>query len=127
MPSPAYELFEEAMRRRKQILCMYDGYPRELCPIILGRTDGQEVALTYQFAGRGSKRLPPGGQWKCLYLSKVSDVQLRDGTGMPVTGICSARAVSSSSISTSIPTAHTTRCAAAELPRGLHRMLSTAA
>ena len=79
MPSPTYELFEKAMRCRKQILCMYDGYPRELCPIILGRTDGQEVALTYQFAGRGSKRLPPGGQWKCLYLSKVSDVQLRDG------------------------------------------------
>lgn len=79
MPSPAYELFEEAMRCRKQILCVYDGYPRELCPIILGRTDGQEVALTYQFAGGGSKRLPPAGQWKCLYLSKVRDVQLRDG------------------------------------------------
>jgi len=23
--------------------------------------------------------LPPGGQWRCLFLSKVSDVALRDG------------------------------------------------
>jgi hypothetical protein len=79
VPSPTYALFEEAMRRRQQILCRYDGHRRELCPIILGHTDGQEVALTYQFAGSGSKPLPPGGQWKCLRLSKVSDVQLRDG------------------------------------------------
>ena len=72
-------MFEDAMRRRKQILCMYDGYPRELCPVILGHTDGQEVALTYQFAGQSSKPLPPGGQWKCFHLSKVSDIRLRDG------------------------------------------------
>ena len=79
MRSPTYRMFEDAMRRRKQILCMYDGYPRELCPVILGHTDGHEVALTFQFAGRGSKPLPPGGQWKCLHLSKVSDNRLRDG------------------------------------------------
>jgi hypothetical protein len=79
VPSLTYALFEEAMRRREQILCRYDGHPRELCPILLGHTDGQEVALTYQFAGNGSKPLPLGGQWKCLRLSKVSDVQLRAG------------------------------------------------
>jgi hypothetical protein len=50
---------------RKQVLCTYDGYPRELCPVILGHTNGQEVALTYQFAGRSKGGLPPGGQWKC--------------------------------------------------------------
>jgi hypothetical protein len=77
--SPTYRVFEEAMRRRWQILCMYDGYPRGLCPVILGHTDGQEVALTFQFAGKSSKPLPPGGQWKCLHLSKVSHARLRDG------------------------------------------------
>jgi hypothetical protein len=80
VPSPTYDLFAQAMRRRQQVLCVYDGYPRELCPIMLGHTDGQEVALTYQFGGKSSKRLPPGGQWKCLHLSKVSGVQLRDGS-----------------------------------------------
>lgn len=79
VPSPTYDLFAEAMAGRRQILCLYDGYPRELCPIILGHTKGQEVVLTYQFAGQSKKGLPPGGQWKCLRLSKVSNVQLRDG------------------------------------------------
>jgi hypothetical protein len=79
MPSRAYELFAEAMGARKQILCTYDGFPRELCPIILGHSSGQEKALAYQFGGRSSRGLPPGGQCRCLFLSKVRNVQLRDG------------------------------------------------
>jgi len=79
VPSPIYDLFARAIADRKQILCRYDGYPRELCPVILGHSAGQEVALTYQFAGQSRSGLPPGGDWKCLRLSKVRDVQLRDG------------------------------------------------
>jgi len=79
LASRTYALFEEALRGRKQILCTYDGYPRELCPIVLGHSKGQEKALTYQFAGRSSRHLPPGGQWRCLWLSKVSNVHLREG------------------------------------------------
>lgn len=79
MPSSNYRLFERAMRMRKQIFCTYDGYPRELCPIILGYSREHEKALTYQFGGGSKSGLPPGGQWRCLWLSKVSDVQLRDG------------------------------------------------
>ena len=63
------------MTNRQQVLCTYDGYPRELCPVILGHTNGQEVALTYQFAGKSKSQ----GRWKCLSLSKVSNIQLRDG------------------------------------------------
>ena len=77
--SSNYDLFEQAMRIRKQVFCMYDGYPRELCPIILGHSQGQENALTYQFGGQSRSGLPPGGQWRCLWLAKVSNVQLRDG------------------------------------------------
>jgi hypothetical protein len=79
MPSPVYELFSQAMAGRKQILCMYGGYQRELCPVILGHSRGQEKALTYQFGGQSKSGLPPGGEWRCLWLSKVSKVQLRDG------------------------------------------------
>lgn len=79
MPSLNYAQFEQAMRLRKQIVCMYGGYPRELCPIILGHSQGQEKALTYQFGGRSKSGLPPQGEWRCLWLSKVSEVQLRDG------------------------------------------------
>src|SRR6201984_2588081 len=79
VPSSAYKRFEEAMTNKKQILCTYNGRPRELCPIILGHSQGQEKALTYQFGGQSEKGLPPGGQWRCLWLSKVSDVRLHDG------------------------------------------------
>jgi hypothetical protein len=67
------------MASRKQIVCTYDGHRRELCPIILGHSQGQEKALTFQFGGGSSKGLPPGGQWRCLFLAKVSRVRLRDG------------------------------------------------
>jgi hypothetical protein len=79
MPSPNYMLFEQAMRMRKQIVCMYDGHRRELCPIILGHSQGQEKVLTYQFGGESKSGLPPGGEWRCLWMSKVTNVELRDG------------------------------------------------
>lgn len=78
-PSEAYRLFEQAMAERKQVLCMYDGYRRELCPIILGHSEREEKALAFQFGGESKSGLPPGGEWKCLRLSGVSDIQLRDG------------------------------------------------
>lgn len=68
-----------AMKKRQQILCTYDGFPRELCPVILGHTNGEEKALIYQFAGSSGSGLPPRGDWKCLFLSKVRDAQRRDG------------------------------------------------
>ena len=79
MASPIYDLFEKALAGRKQIRCSYKGHRREICPVMLGHTDGEEVVLTYQFAGESESGLPPDGQWKCLHLSRVSDVELRDG------------------------------------------------
>jgi hypothetical protein len=79
VPSPIYDLFGRAMARRQQILCRYDGYPRELCCIILGHSQGEEKALTFQFGGESSSGLPPGGEWRCLSLAKVTDPELRDG------------------------------------------------
>jgi hypothetical protein len=79
VPSVNYAQFEQAMRLRMQIVCMYGGYPRELCPVILGHSQGQEKALTYQFGGRSKSGLPPQGEWRCLWLSKVCDVELREG------------------------------------------------
>ena len=80
MPSSAYELFGQAIRQRKQIVCRYGGYRRELCPIILGhKRSGDEVALTFQFGGESGSGLPRRGEWRCLLLSRASDVQLRDG------------------------------------------------
>lgn len=78
MASETYLLFERAMRERKPVICMYDGYPRAVCPIILGHSDGVEKALAYQFDGAGSKG-PVRGDWKCLFLSKVDNAEIVDG------------------------------------------------
>jgi len=56
------------MAERQQILCSYNGYRREICPVILGHTRGQEKALTFQFGGESVKGLPQGGEWRCLFL-----------------------------------------------------------
>jgi len=42
MPNSTYDLFAQAMVERKQILCAYGGYHRELCPITLGHSQGRE-------------------------------------------------------------------------------------
>src|SRR5438034_8485503 len=55
--SETYRLFEQAMLQRKQIVCVYKGERRELCPIILGHSQGEERALTYQFAGGSTSKL----------------------------------------------------------------------
>ena len=66
MPSDAYALFREAIIREKPVTCTYQGYHRELCPLIIGYKRGRERVLAFQFGGQSSSRLSPGGDWKCL-------------------------------------------------------------
>ena len=80
MASVTYELFLRAMRERQQVVCVYQGHRREVCPILLGRTGLEEKSLVYQFAGATSEGpIKPGGDWKCLKLKEVRDVVLREG------------------------------------------------
>ena len=51
-----------------------------------------EKALTYQFGGQSSKGLPPGGQWRCLWLAKVSMFGCATDLGMPETAIANRKA-----------------------------------
>ncbi|VIO74509.1 hypothetical protein CI1B_52820 [Bradyrhizobium ivorense] len=77
MPSPAYTLFRKAILTEQQVVCLYDGRPRELCPHIIGHNkSGEEVVLAWQFAGESSGKLP---QWRCLRLARVGDTGLRRG------------------------------------------------
>ena len=80
MPSGTYELFLRAMRERKQLTCVYQGYRREICPILLGRTGLEEKSLVFQFGGETSKGpIPRLGDWKCFNLAEVRSAVLRDG------------------------------------------------
>lgn len=74
--SATYRLFQEAMTRRKPVVCIYQGLPRAVCPIILGHTDGAEKALVYQFEGDSGSGRTKG--WKCLALAEVARAQLVD-------------------------------------------------
>ena len=77
MPSTTYTLFRNAIFGEQQVVCSYDGRPRELCPHIIGTNkNGEEVVLAWQFAGESSGRLP---QWRCLKLAGVSDARTRQG------------------------------------------------
>ena len=77
--SVTYRLFHEAMAERKQVICTYGGYRREICPVVLGHSDGEEKSLVYQFGGESSRGGRAAGDWKCLSLAKVRDARLREG------------------------------------------------
>jgi len=78
--SLTFRLFHRAIIERRQVTFTYDGHRREVCPYILGwdRNKAERV-LVFQFAGGSSKRLPPGGDWKCLALAKIRGAATRDG------------------------------------------------
>ncbi|MGD9737774.1 MAG: hypothetical protein AB7O56_12705 [Bauldia sp.] len=78
MTSETYQLFAEAMRRGRLVACRYDGHDRVLAPVILGHTDGEEKALTFQVGGTSGSSLAHN-RWRCVFLGKVSAAVLRDG------------------------------------------------
>jgi hypothetical protein len=79
MSNSTYRLFAWAIENRMPLLCRYQGHSREICPIILGESDGQEKALVRQTGGRTSKGPLRKPNWKCFNLSEIADVQLHDG------------------------------------------------
>ena len=53
MPSTTYSLFRNAILDEQQVVCIYDGRVRDLCPHIIGTNKrGEEVVLAWQFGWR---------------------------------------------------------------------------
>ncbi|PHM29075.1 hypothetical protein [Xenorhabdus innexi] len=80
--SDNYDLIEEAIRNKKQVIAMYKGHLREMCPHVLGKKNGKEQALFYQFGGHSSSgSIIPGSQrnWRCIQIDGLSDITLRNG------------------------------------------------
>ena len=75
MPDSLYRLLAWAIENRVPLDCTYDGHPREICPVALGRSRGHAVALVYQTGGETSRCLLRRPEWKCFQLSKLSDVE----------------------------------------------------
>ena len=79
MPSPAYALFAWTIENRSRLRCLLDGRAREICPIVLGHSDGREKALVWQVAGETSDGPLKQPGWKCFLLSNITDFGLADG------------------------------------------------
>jgi hypothetical protein len=78
--SPAYTLFAWAIENRSRIRCVLHQHRREICPIILGHSDGQEKALVWQVGGETSGGPLRRPDWKCFLLSNVEDAVLAEGS-----------------------------------------------
>jgi len=74
-----FSLFHQAILKRQQITCQYNGRYREVCPYILGHRDGRETALVFQFGGESNRDLPERGEWRCFSLRQVRGAAVRKG------------------------------------------------
>ena len=77
-----YAIIRDAVLHYLQVVAVYDGLPRELCPHVLGTTNGKPLCLFYQFGGssrRGLDVLDPDSSWRCLNINELSDVTARKG------------------------------------------------
>jgi hypothetical protein len=79
VPSATYNILREAILSEKRIACTYNGQTRELCPIVLGRSNGQEKVLTYQVGGGTDKGTLLRPNWKCLFVAKMQNPRLQEG------------------------------------------------
>ena len=79
-----YGLLFAAAARKQPVAAIYVGFPRLLCPHVLGRNrEGHLRAFCYQFGGGSGSGLrlgPEGiGGWRCIAVDKLSQVELRVG------------------------------------------------
>lgn len=82
VPEPFRDLFRTityAIAHRQQVVLMYGGLRREVCPHSLGWKGDTLSCFAYQFGGESRQPLPRGGQWRCLHLHSMSEVIVREG------------------------------------------------
>jgi hypothetical protein len=80
MKSESYNIIRAAMLARRQVVCSYNGYRREICVHTIGMSGGKEMILGYQFAGESSN--PPQSdeqRWRCMEVAKLERITVRDG------------------------------------------------
>jgi len=90
MPGAVYARFRSAILGEQQVVCLYDGRVRELCPHIIGTNRrGEEVVLAWQFGGESSNAAarPSAGtvRYGPAWLSLVTLTFKRDGDGTLMT------------------------------------------
>ena len=77
-----YRIIREAIINKQQIIAVYHGYPREMCPHVIGTKHGRPQALFYQFGGSSKSGLSPVGSlanWRCIPVDDLTNVSARNG------------------------------------------------
>jgi len=74
-----FDTIRYAIAHRHQVVLMYGGLRREVCPHSLGWKGDTLSCFAYQFGGESRQPLPRGGQWRCLHLHSMSEVIVREG------------------------------------------------
>ena len=74
MPNANYTLFRNAILAEQQVVCRYDGRPRELCPHIIGTNRNGEEAVFW----RKRHTLPASFFLACLAAMELERVVLQE-------------------------------------------------
>jgi hypothetical protein len=81
--SSTYQIIRQAIIDKNQIIADYDGYHREMCPHVIGRKQGREQALFYQFGGDSKSGLDTTpdspSNWRCIPIEGLSGVSAQSG------------------------------------------------
>jgi hypothetical protein len=79
-----YSLIRQAILAKDILAVSYQDLVREMCPHVIGKTEGSPYVLMYQFAGESSRPLKRDGSpenWRCLRIEEVSHVAVRKSDG----------------------------------------------
>ncbi len=81
--SSSYHIVRNAIANKQIITATYQDHVREMCPHVIGRKNGREQALFYQFAGDTSsgpivEDAPKN--WRCIPIDGLSNVSSKPGT-----------------------------------------------
>lgn len=74
-----YDVLASAIEERRPLVGLYDGRRREFCPHAIGTKRGEPHVLVYQTGGESKSGLPEGGEWRCLRVDELDEVE--DGAG----------------------------------------------
>jgi hypothetical protein len=77
-----YNKVREAVLKKQQVVAEYNGHVREMCPHVIGRKNGREQALFYQFGGTSSSKvIVPGSKenWRCIPIDGLRIIEIREG------------------------------------------------
>lgn len=82
MSSANYATIRTAILNKQQVVAIYQGHVREMCPHVIGTKGGREQALFYQFGGTSSSGpiIPNSPKnWRCIPVDGLSNITARPG------------------------------------------------